>query len=623
MPQRRLAAILAADIVGYSRLIERDEVGTVDRMRADRNELIDPSVTKHGGHIVRLAGDGALLEFSSIVEATLCAIAIQQGMRERNAQRPMEDRVVFRMGVNIGDIIVEDDNLHGDGINVAARLESLCDPGSVLISEEAARQVEGKIDVTFEYIGERSVKNIERPVRVWQVKENGLTTGTHQVRRRRRLVPRTWAVAALGLTLTAGAGLLGWWLISAPHDSVGELGNELKADTKATIAVLPFTNLSDDPEQEYFVDGVSEDIITDLSRIADLAVIARNSSFVYRDRSVDIRQVGRELGADYVLEGSVRKVANRIRVNAQLIDTSTGTHLWAERFDEEMFDVFAVQDRVIRRIVKALSVTLTPAADRMLASPYTTNAQAYDLFLRGQNLFLHFITERFDEARDLFRKAIELDPRFARAYSALAVTYVNEVLQGVAKNPKGNLQQSMDLARTATALDPNLPQAYFVLGYAHLFQFEFDRAIVAVDKALELAPSYADALMLLAFVYAHMDRAQESFPLIEQAMRLNPAYPAEYVAILGQANYYAGNFDKAVAYLEEALQRNPAIVSTRVRYIAALSAIGQDDEAEWQAQELLVLNPDFSVEEWVAERPLTNPDRAAQLAKHLRQAGLP
>jgi TolB-like protein/class 3 adenylate cyclase/Tfp pilus assembly protein PilF len=620
--QRRLSAILSADMVGYSRHMEQDEAGTVERLKADRAAVVDPAIRSHGGRLFYLAGDGALVEFPSVVEATQCAIDIQRAMVERNAARPDGTRAVFRIGVNLGDVIVDGDDLHGEGINVAARLQALAEPGGILLSEDVARQVEGKVSARIEFVDERALKNIERLVRTWHV----VLDDTAQTRRdptstQRHRMLRHGVLVLSAVVLGLGAFL---WVAplsrdpepAAPATSLEPVPDEL------SIAVLPFDNLSNDPEQEYFVDGMTEDIITDLSILGGLAVIARNSSFQYKGRPVDVRAVGRELGVRYVLEGSVRKVAGRIRVNAQLVATDSGTHLWAERFDEELTDIFVVQDRVIRRIVSALSIQLTPDQDEKLAAPATDNPEAYDEFLKGQSVFLRFTTDRYDEARRHFRRAIELDPNFARAYSALSVSYANEVLNGLAEDSDAALQQAMDMARTAVALDSSLPQAYFVLGYAHLFRREHPQAIEAVERAIELAPSYADAYLLLAFMYLHSGRVDAAFPLVEHGMRLNPNYPAEYLGIQAQAYYWQGNLERAVEQFRLTLERNPTYVLMQVMLVAALSAGDQVEEADWEAEELLALNPGFSVDGWIADRPFIDQTQAERLAEDLRRAGL-
>ena len=378
--QRRLAAVFVADVVAYSRLMAADEAGTLAALKAHRKELIDPTTAEHGGRIVKLMGDGALVEFASVVDAVECAVAVQRGMAERNHGIPEDRRIVFRIGINLGDIILDGDDIYGDGVNLAARLEGLAEPGGICISNSAREQVLGKVPLSFADLGEQRVKNIERPVRVYCVVMDG-----------------TPAAA------TAAS--------PEPPD-------------KTSIAVLPFTNMSGDPEQEYFADGISEDIITALSKISQLFVIARNSSFTFKGKSVRIQEVSSDLGVRYVLEGSVRKAGNRVRITSQLIDGETGGHLWAERFDRDLTDIFAMQDEVTREIVTALALKLTEGDRQRLTREHTDNMEAYDCFLRGREQLWRLTAETNAQARTLLERAVELDPNFASAFAYLAAVHL-------------------------------------------------------------------------------------------------------------------------------------------------------------------------------------------------------
>jgi adenylate cyclase len=449
--ERRLAAILAADVVGYCRLMGMDEEETHARLKAHRRELIDPKIAEHHGRIVRLTGDGALVEFPSVVGAVCCAIDIQRGMGECNAKSPEEKRIEFRIGINLGDVIIDGDDIYGDGVNVAARLEALCEPGDICASQVVHDQVRDKVDIAFEDAGEQQLKNIARPVRVYRI----------------RLGP----------------------------PSSEKIRAALPLPDKTSIAVLPFTNLSGDPGQDYFSDGISEDIITELSRFSDLFVIARNSSFTYKARAVDVRQVGRELGVRYVLEGSIRRAADRVRITAQLIDATTGANRWAERYDRELKDVFAVQDEVARAIVGIIARHVNKAeAERTLLKP-PASWQAYDYYMRGTDVHAAFLStytpvEKLYEARRLLEQSLSIDPLYARAYAELSGTHIVAWLYSLDNdflNPAA-LDRAYWLASKAVQLDPNLPQAHASLGNVLTMKHQYDAAIAEFERATALNP---------------------------------------------------------------------------------------------------------------------------------------
>ncbi len=428
--ERRLAAILAADVVGYSRLMGEDETGTLDALRAHREELIEPKIAEHEGRVVKLMGDGLLAEFPSAVEAVHCAVEIQHTMGERNAAVPAERRIVYRIGINIGDIIVEGDDIYGDGVNVAARLEGLAEPGGICVRRNVRNQVRDKLDIDFEELGEVAVKNIARPVRAFSVVLDAKAAAlvTPVVQRADKPERPRWIVAAVAvIVLLFAAGGAFWWQPWAPDVQLASLERmAFPLPDKPSIAVLPFTNMSDDPEQEYFADGITDDLITDLSKVSGLFVIARNSSFAYKGKTVTIRQVAEELGVRYVLEGSVRRAGDQVRINAQLIDAMTGGHLWAERYDRDQDDLFAMQDDVIEKIVSALAVRLTDTEQEQLTRIPTDNLEAYDYYLRAEQEGFYNIssTGTFNRTLSFYKRAIELDPAFADAYAGYARTAV-------------------------------------------------------------------------------------------------------------------------------------------------------------------------------------------------------
>ena len=448
--ERRLAAILCADIVGYSRLMGADEVGTLARMRTLRADLIDPGIGAHNGRIVKTTGDGLLVEFASVVDAVECAVDIQRSMAAHNSGIPEEQRIVFRMGVNLGDVIVEDGDIFGDGVNVAARLEGLAPPGGICVERTVRNQVRDRMPIKFEDLGEQEVKNIARPVRVFRVVLD--EAAASEIPRPAAIPAAPWkrkAVAAGVAVLVAAAGIVLWqlpWQPAGGPDAAD--GPALALPDKPSIAVLPFNNMSGDPEQEYFADGMSEDLITDLSKISGLFVIARNSSFVYKGKSVDVKQVGRALGVRYVLEGSVRRAGNRVRINAQLIDATTGRHLWADRYDGSLADVFALQDEVTRKIIAELKVHLTPTEQARQARKGTVDVDAHDAFLRGWAHYLRSTPDDYAKAVPYLEEAIRRDPNYGRAHAALASLYRAARFHGwqgrLGVTPDDALERAMD-----------------------------------------------------------------------------------------------------------------------------------------------------------------------------------
>ncbi len=576
--ERRLAAILAADVAGYSRLMGVDEEGTLAALKASRREIIDPKIAEHRGRIVKTTGDGALVEFASAVDAVRCAVEIQRAMAERNADIPEDRRIEFRIGINVGDIIIDDGDIYGDGVNIAARIETLASPGAICLSDNAYRQIKGKLALDVSDMGERQLKNIAQAVRVHSVRDDDATAG-----------PTTLA----------------------PPD-------------KPSIAVLPFTNMSGDPEQEYFSDGISEDIITDLSKIAGLMVISRNSCFTYKGRAVDTRTVGRDLGVRSVLEGSIRRSGNRVRITAQLIDAATGGHLWAERYDRELTDLFAVQDDVTRRIVERLRVTLSPAEQARLANSEACNIEAYDYFMRGREfLYAEIKTrEKFEEAKNFFKKTIELDPNYSQAYAGLSWGYVFDYFNRWSDDPDNSLRLARQNAEQGIAKDPNEPFARAMAGLAALLQKEFDRATSEVEIALSLNPNYAFAINCLGSVHTYAGRQVEAIAAFERAMRLDPAFTQQYLHFLGTSYLLAGKYETATVLLRQRVRLVPGTDFTRAVLASALGHLGEIDEARCIWRELMEINAKYSFREHFSRQPF-RPEDVEGVAAGLTKAGLP
>jgi adenylate cyclase len=591
--ERRLAAILAADVVGSSRLIERDERGTLERLKALREALVGPLVAEHRGRIVKLMGDGALCAFASVVDAVECALALQRGVAERERDRPAHERILLRVGVNLGDVVVEDGDLLGDGVNVAAHLERLAEPGGIVVSGTAYDQLQGKLACSFEPLGERRLKGAQRPVRVYRAEVGAATAAMAPV-------------------------------VSPVPD-------------RPAVAVLPFDNMSGDPEQAYFSDGITEDIITELARFRELLVIARNSSFTFRGKAVDVREVGRALGAGYVVEGSVRRAASRVRITAQLIDAASGVHLWAERYDRPLEDVFAVQDEIARGIVVTVAARVLEESEAAARRRPPRDMRAYDLFLQGLRLSDSFAADAQAQARDLFERARALDPTFARAWTGLAFNHLNRAIDciGVPPGKDPDREAALRLAEQALALDPNDPRVHHTLGYICLTRRYFDRALRHLDLARTMNPNDATIQIAWAWAQACTGEAERGLPAAELALRLNPRRPRWYEHFLSRILFLARRHAEALAVLErltaEAPLEHPRDLAWRA---AACSHLGRLEEARRGAGLFLeamgkawrgdpAAGPGDYVD-WLVDRSyLRRPEDAAHLREGLRLAGLP
>lgn len=586
--QRRLAAIFAADVVGYSRLIRADEEAVLAAFKALRTEVVDPAFGEFGGRVVKLMGDGILAEFASAVGAVRAAAAIQARLAENNAALPADRRIELRCGVNLGDVVVDGDDIHGDGVNVAARLESLAPPGGLCISDAVHDQVRDRTDLAFEDLGSRDLKNIDRPLRVWQwhpgrVGPAGVT-------------PTTTDAAGIAAAVAAE--------VSAPP-----------ADARPSIAVLPFDNMSGDSEQAYFADGITEDIITEISKVAGLTVIARNSTFTYKGKAVKIQDVCRDLGVRYVLEGSVRKAGDRVRITAQLIDGASGGHLWAERYDRGLDDIFAVQDDVTDRIVRSLEVRLAGA---MPPRVETAVAEAYDCLLRGREQYRRFSKDGNLAARALYERAIALDPGYAAAHAALAETYLHAWFMGV----PGALDRAEELARKARDLDPTLPLVYEALSSVHLFKRRHDAAIADAVRWVEVEPGNAEAYAGLAGVLHFGGQPERVAGLIEKAKRLNPYYPFYYTLYVGQSLFTMRRFGEAVEMIARAVAHNPESLPSQFFLAAACGQLGETERARDALADVRRINPEFSLSQARAIAAYRREADMDLLLDGLRKAGL-
>jgi adenylate cyclase len=554
-----------------------DEVATV-RTLEEYRQIMTLLIKQHRGRVVDSPGDNLLAEFSSVVDAVDCAVEIQRTLQAKNVELPQNRKMEFRIGINLGDVIKEGKRIYGDGVNIAARVESLAVPGGICISGSVYDHVESKVPLGFEYLGEQTVKNIKNPVRVYRVKMEHIA-------------------------------------------SLSGMDTPLELPDKPSIAVLPFVNMSDDPKQEYFSDGITEDLITDLSKISGLFVIARNSVFVYKGRSVEVKEIGLELGVQYVLEGSVRKAGDRVRITAQLVDAIKGYHLWAERYDRELSDVFALQDEVAQKIVTALAVTLTEDEQKHLLHKETDNLEAFDHYLRGSEYKKRFTKEANVQARKMFERAIDLDPRFALAHAELALTHVDDWCMGWSEDPQ-SLDRALESAQRAIALDESLPLAHRTLGHVYLWKKQHGEAIAAVERAVALDPNDAEGYAELGRILAWAGRPQEAAKRLKRAMRLNPHFPVWYLYILGQAYTFTGRYEEAIDVLKRALIRNPDFLPTHMVLAFIYSETGRKDEARGEVAEILRISPHYSLEVLRETVPFKGQELLESVLEALSKAGL-
>jgi TolB-like protein/class 3 adenylate cyclase/Tfp pilus assembly protein PilF len=620
--ERRLAAILAADVVGYSRLMAADEAGTHAHLKALRRELIDPAIAAHHGRTVKLMGDGALVEFASVVDAVQCAVAIQRAMAERERDVAEDHRIRFRVGINLGDVIIEGDDIYGDGVNIAARLEGLAEPGGIVISGTAFDHARSRAQAGFRFLGRQRVKNLPEPVRAYQVLLDPQAIGT-EVADEAPAAPSRWrwpAMAAASVAVIAVmSGFGAWlWLSDTPASVVG-----LARADERSIAVLPFDNMSGSAEQEYFSDGISEDIITDLSKISGLLVIARNSSFKFKGQPVNLRQVASELGVRYVLEGSVRRAGEQLRINAQLIDGNTGAHLWAERYDRHLDDVFAVQDDITGQIVQALHLELTQAERDRVMRRYTDDVQAYDDYLLARSLRADLTQESNEQATHLLEGAIERDPDFAAAYAELSWAHHRAWESEWSESPETSRTLALELAQKAVALDETLAEGHARLAWAFLWRRQFDDAIAEGRRAIALDPNYADGYMILSHILIYAGEAEEGVAVAIEGMPLDPDSMYHSLMHLADGQRLLGQHEEAIENLKKSVELRSNFVPGYVWLASTYGSLGRQVEAESAAAQVLRLQPGFSISAYGGKVPYRDEAALAQFREGLRAAGLP
>jgi adenylate cyclase len=674
--KRKLTAILSADVKGYSRLMGEDEEWTVRTLSAYR-EIMRGLIQQHRGRVVDAPGDNVLAEFASVVGAVQCSVEIQQVLRAKNAVLPENRRMEFRIGINLGDVIEEGEQIYGDGVNIAARLEGLADAGGICISESAYQQIENKLPLRYQYLGEHQVKNIAKPVRAYraQIEPEGVPE--------KKVKPRQWLRATIGLAvavIVVIATVVIWKLYTpsapqqeviskekvtapqpekpsatiatAPTPSVAPAPKEkvtpplpekvakpttppaskVEVASKEkmafplpdlpSIAVLPFVNMSGDPQQEFFSDGLTEDIITALSKVQRLFVIARNSTFTYKGRPVKVQQVAEELGVRYVLEGSVQRAKDRVRITAQLIDAIKGHHLWAERYDRDLKDLFALQNEITMKILMALHVKLVEGEQALVRARGTNNLEAYEKFLQATEQHYLFTKEAGIRARELCQEAITLDPGYATAYALLSVVLLAEVRYRWTRSPSETMRQALEMAQKALALNPSTLIAQLAMGQFHMLKKEHDEAIAWGERAVISYPNADNAHVFLAWFLMMAGRPEEATPLLKQAIRRNPMPPGWYFIILGNSYRMIGRFDEAIVELKKAIAYSPDELGAHLTLASVYVEAGQLEVARLEAAEVMRIQPTFSIENYAKGMFYKNQVHSDRFLDALRKAGL-
>jgi adenylate cyclase len=621
---RKLKAILSADVKGYSLLMAVDEAYTIRKLEEYRTRMSN-LIGANSGRVVDAVGDNLLAEFSSAVDAVQCAVEIQKALKEKNAEIQKDKRLNFRIGINIGDVVQDGARIYGSGVNIAARIEGLADVGGVCISRNVYEQIKDKLTLGYEYLGDHDVKNIKDPVRVYKVLMDpvnaGKLLGTKPARSKKKWSLATAVIAAIIVTSIV------WYFVQITNKPEIEPASIEKMvyplPEKPSIAVLPFDNMSGDPSQEYFCDGMAEEIITALSKVPQLFVIARNSSFSYKGKPVKVQQISEELGVRYVLEGSVRKSGDKIRITAQLIDALKGHHLWAERYDRQLNDIFSLNDEITKNIISALQVQLTEGEQTRLSAKGTNNLEAYLKYMEGHEYLYRFNKDANLLARKKAEEALSLDPKYAYAYALLGKTYLFDVWFNWSNSPKESFSHTFELANQAISLDEYNFEAHRLLSHVYLIQRKHDKAIEESEKAVSLAPSAADAVFTLGIVLRFSGRVKEAISMHEKAIRLNPIPPASYLYQLGLCYAFIGEYEKAIEVCKRALEKNPDDLVGRITLAIAYSALGRISKAEAEAAEVLRISPNFTIEYAAKTWPYKNQVDKDLVIDSLRKARLP
>jgi TolB-like protein/class 3 adenylate cyclase/Flp pilus assembly protein TadD len=624
--KRKLSAILSADAVGYSRLMGDDDEATVRTLTLYRTAISD-LVQQFRGRVVDNPGDNILAEFTSVVDAVNCSVEIQRDLAERNAELHENRRMLFRIGVNLGDVIEEDGRIYGDGVNIAARVESLAEPGDICLSGRVYDQVANRLGLEYENLGKHQVKNISVPIRVYRVLSYP-GAAAHRVVKAKENTQKSWrktiVTAAAAILLVVASGLI--WQFQfrePPFEPASEEDMKFSLPEKPSIAVLPFDNMSGDDNQDYLSDGFTEDLITSIAKIPRIFVISRQSSFTYKDKPVNVKTVAEDLGVRYVLEGSIQKSGDQIRVNVQFVDALTGHHQWSERYDRKFEDIFKLKDEIIFKVATELAVELTEGERARALSRYTDNLEVWSTLLLATKTLKRHKKDSNNRARELYTKALSLDPEYLPALYGLAWTYFMDARHGWSNSRKKSIDQAVESANKALAIDDSYWGAHSMLCTIHLLKREFNKAEEYLQKAQIHAPSTSDFHSMRAFQLNYLGKPHEAIKHFQEAMRLSPFYPPWYLYHLGLSYHLTGQHETAIEILKKAVERTPNDIYPHPRLVMIYSDLGRMQEAKKQAAEVLRVNPEFTIEGWAKANPFKDPAIVEHRKELLRKAGLP
>jgi adenylate cyclase len=621
----KLVVILHADVADSTALVQQDKELAHERIQYSFRRFRE-TIEKYLGHVLEIRGDAILAEFERASDAVSAALSFQSDHASYIIQLQDDLRPAIRVGIAMGEVVIADNTVTGAGVVQAQRIEQLANPGGVCVTAAIHEALSKRMPFDLENLGEQVLKGFDHTVSVYQVQlrpGESIPPPDQSQNSGRSYKKGIVSIASVAIVIALAVSV--HFLLqesTVPENQSVAKQIESRQGEKLSIAVLPFTNMSNNAEQEYFVDGMTEDVITDLSKLSGLFVIAQNSVSTYRNKALDVQQVAEELGVSYVLQGSVRRAEDQLRINVQLISAETGEHLWAERYDRQSQSIFAIQDEITASIVEALKIRLGAQEAEALHARSTVNFEAYDLFLKAQRTFSSRTRENILEAISLYRKAIELDPGFSRAYGAIAVAMTFQYLRGFTDTPLETMNLALELAQKATAMNSNIPQVYWSLGYVHLFRKEYDKAVQAVQNAIQISPNYADAYGLLSLIYNNQGNSSGAIESISKGMELNPYYSYDYPYNLGRAQYLAGRYEEAIVNLSKALEKNETAPFPRIYLIASYVKAGMIDDAQWEAEQLQTQSPGMTISQ--LRRTSAQKDTLMdELALDLREAGLP